>query len=43
MEESKLNIAIVGNGNIYQLAHRESCRTIKRAGVVATCDLIRES
>jgi len=41
-EEKKLNVAIVGNGNIYQLAHRESWRIIKRAKVVATCDLIRE-
>ena len=41
-EEKKLHVAVVGNGNIYQLAHRESWRTIKRAKVVATCDLVRE-
>lgn len=42
MEEKKLNVAIVGNGNIYQLAHRECWKTIKSAKVVATCDLIEE-
>lgn len=42
LKDSKLNVAIVGNGNIYQLAHRESWKTIKRANVVATCDLVQE-
>lgn len=42
LKNDPLNIAIVGNGNIYQLAHRESWKTIKRANVVATCDLVKK-
>ena len=42
LDDDKLNVAIVGNGNIYQLAHRESWKTIKCAKVVATCDLVKK-
>jgi len=42
MKEKKLNVAIVGNGNIYQLAHRECWSKTKMVNVVATCDLVGE-
>lgn len=36
------NVAIVGNGGIYRLAHGAAWRQIPRAQVVATCDVLEE-
>lgn len=41
-EEKKVNVGIIGNGNIYKLAHRECWQSIKKARVIATCDLVEE-
>ncbi|MFQ6063102.1 MAG: Gfo/Idh/MocA family protein, partial [Methanosarcinales archaeon] len=38
----KLKVAIVGNGNICNLAHIPAWKSIKEAEVVATCDIIEE-
>ena len=37
-----LNVAIVGTGGIYRLAHGPAWRRIPQARVVATCDIIKE-
>ena len=42
MEKRKLNAAVVGNGNIYQLAHKKCWNKNENANVIATCDLIEE-
>lgn len=39
---SDLNVAIVGTGGIYRLAHGPAWRQISRARVVATCDIVKE-
>jgi predicted dehydrogenase len=41
-EEKRVKVGIVGNGNIYRLAHRECWQSINNAQVVATCDLVKE-
>jgi len=40
--EKTFNVAVVGNGNIYNLAHKPAWQGIDRAQVVATCDIIEE-
>lgn len=40
--KDKLKVAIVGNGNICNLAHIPAWKSIKEAEVVATCDIIEE-
>jgi predicted dehydrogenase len=41
-EKKKLDVGIVGNGNIYKLAHRECWQSMEKAQIVATCDLVEE-
>lgn len=39
---SEVNVAIVGTGGIYRLAHGPAWRRIPRARVIATCDIVAE-
>ena len=39
---NRLNVAIVGTGGIYRLAHGPAWTQIPRASVVATCDIVKE-
>jgi predicted dehydrogenase len=38
----EFRIGIIGNGNIYNLAHRPAWKGIESARVVATCDVVEE-
>jgi predicted dehydrogenase len=40
--EKEFKVGIIGNGNIYNLAHKHVWQETKRARVVATCDIIEE-
>jgi len=37
-----MKVAIVGNGNIYKLAHIHAWKSMKDVEVRATCDIIAE-
>lgn len=39
---NRLNVAIVGTGGIYRLAHGPAWMQIPQASVVATCDIVKE-
>jgi predicted dehydrogenase len=36
---SKLRVAVIGNGSIFQIAHLPAWRQIPAAEVVANCDI----
>ncbi len=40
--EKEFHVGIIGNGNIYNLAHKHAWKNIRRANVVATCDIVEE-